>query len=113
MKSFQKIIGFLALAWIAPGVWGQGAARLDLPALFEKKEAMISMRDGVKLHTDIYTPKNAREALPIFLERTPYGISAADKGYSPKLYRYSHMVADGYVFVFHDIRVLHDSVGQI
>ena len=113
MRTLWNALRFLALVWIvSPGVWGQGAARPDLPALFEKKEVMISMRDGAKLHTEIYTPKNAKEALPIFLERTPYGISADDKGFSPKLYRYSHMFADGYVFVFQDIRGRYGSEGQ-
>src|SRR5258705_897936 len=113
MRTLWNALRFLALVWIvSPGVWGQGAARLDLPTLFEKKEAMIAMRDGVKLHTEIYTPKNAKEALPIFLERTPYGISADDKAFSPKLYRYSHMFADGYVFVFQDIRGRYGSEGQ-
>jgi putative CocE/NonD family hydrolase len=103
----------ISLAWLtAAGVKGQGTARPELPTLFEKKEVMIVMRDGVKLHTEIYTPKNAKEALPIFLERTPYGISADDKGYSPKLYRYSHMFADGYVFVLQDIRGRYGSEGQ-
>jgi predicted acyl esterase len=35
------------------------------------------MRDGVKLHTLIYTPKNQAESLPIILTRTPYGIAGA------------------------------------
>src|SRR5260370_7654839 len=113
MRTLWNALRSLAVVWIvSPGVWGQGAARPDLPALFEKKEEMIAMRDGVKLHTEIYTPKNAKAALPIFLERTPYGISAEDMGYSPKLYRYSHMFADGYVFVFQDIRGRYGSEGQ-
>ncbi len=113
MKIHWNVLRILALVWVVtPGVRAQGTARPELPALFEKKEVMIAMRDGVKLHTEIYTPKNAKEALPIFLERTPYGISADDKGYSPKLYRYSHMFADGYVFVFQDIRGRFGSEGQ-
>jgi len=56
-----------------------------LAALFEKREVMIPVRDGVKLHTEIYTPKNAKEPLPILFERTPYGISAANKGMSYSL----------------------------
>ncbi|HEV8075596.1 MAG TPA: CocE/NonD family hydrolase [Candidatus Acidoferrum sp.] len=113
MKTHWNVLRILVLVWVVtPGAWGQGAARPDLPALFEKREVMIAMRDGVKLHAEIYAPKNAKEALPIFLERTPYGISADDKGYSPKLYRYSHMFADGYVFVFQDIRGRYGSEGQ-
>jgi len=113
MRNLQRILAVVGLLWaIVPAVRGQGTARPELPALFDKKEVMIAMRDGVKLHTEIYAPKNAKEALPIFLERTPYGISAEDKGYSPKLYRYSHMFADGYVFVLQDIRGRYGSEGQ-
>jgi uncharacterized protein len=113
MKTFWRLCGVLGLAWIfMPVAYGQGTGRPDLPSPFEKREAMIPMRDGVKLHTEIYTPKGAKEALPIFLERTPYGISAQDKGYSPKLYSYAHMFADGYVFVFQDIRGRFASEGQ-
>jgi hypothetical protein len=38
---------------------------------YERREAMIPMRDGVKLHTVILIPKGARNA-PILLTRTPY-----------------------------------------
>lgn len=78
--------------------------RPKLEDLFAKQEVMIAMRDGVRLHTEIYTPKSAAGPLPIFLERTPYGISAKDGGFSGKLYRYEDMFADGYIFVFQDIR---------
>jgi uncharacterized protein len=61
----------------------------DLQALFEKKEVMIPMRDGVKLHTEIYTPRGTHAALPIFMERSPYGVSDPDHGYAPSLHRYS------------------------
>jgi len=84
----------------------------NLAKLFEKREVMIAMRDGVKLHTEIYAPRGRKDALPIFIERTPYGISSEDKGYSQKLYRYSHMFTDGYVFVFQDIRGRYGSEGQ-
>ena len=46
------------------------------------------------------------------MERTPYGISAKDKGYSPSLYGFQHMFADGYVMVFQDIRGRFGSEGQ-
>src|ERR1700760_1857171 len=83
MRIWAWGIGVLALA----GALGAGlptAARSaqpgDLPAHFTpvtstfdyvKREAMIPMRDGVKLHTVIVVPKGARNA-PILLTRTPY-----------------------------------------
>jgi len=113
MRTFWRVCGVFALVWIIlPVAYGQGTARPDLPSLFEKREVMIPMRDGVRLHTEIYIPKDAKEALPIFLERTPYGISAQDKGYSHALYSYTHMFADGYIFVFQDIRGRFGSEGQ-
>ena len=87
-------------------------ARPELTKLFAKQDVMIPMRDGVKLHTEIYTPIGAKPPLPLFIERSPYGISAADKGPSPILFRYSDMWADGYIFVFQDIRGRYGSQGK-
>jgi len=84
----------------------------DYTAMFDKSEVMIAARDGVKLHTEIYTPKNASTALPILFERTPYGISSANKGYSSMLGRYDEMMAEGYIFVFQDIRGRYGSEGK-
>lgn len=39
---------------------------------YEKKTEMISMRDGVKLATDLYFPRNAEGKLPVIFMRTPY-----------------------------------------
>jgi len=88
------------------------SARPDLTKLFAKQDVMIPMRDGVRLHTEIYTPKEAKEPLPIFIERSPYGVSAADKGHSPILYRYSELWPDGYIFVLQDIRGRYGSEGK-
>ena len=39
---------------------------------FERLEVMIPMRDGIKLNTHIFVPKDTTGPLPILLERTPY-----------------------------------------
>jgi uncharacterized protein len=84
----------------------------DYSAQFDKTDAMIAARDGVKLHTEIYAPKNAAEPLPIVIERTPYGLEDDEKGYSRILGRYGEMIPDGYIFVFQDIRGRYGSEGQ-
>lgn len=99
------------LAWQVAAI-AQEKQPPKLDELFEKQEAMIPMRDGVKLHTEIYRPKGRTEALPVFLERTPYGIAAPDHGFSNSLYRYSDMWADGYIFVMQDIRGRYASQGE-
>ncbi|MGH9733951.1 MAG: CocE/NonD family hydrolase [Candidatus Acidiferrales bacterium] len=81
------------------------------PATFTKQDVMIPMRDGVKLHTEIYVPKNATEALPFFLTRTPYGLNDDQEGYSSLLNLYREMIPDGYIFVFQDIRGRYGSEG--
>jgi uncharacterized protein len=103
------LIAFLLAATLASAPQAQ---RPDLAMLFDKREVMIPVRDGVKLHTEIYTPKDAREPMPFLLERTPYGISAGDKGMSGHLFRYSEMFSDGYIFVLQDIRGRYGSEGK-
>jgi uncharacterized protein len=117
LSQSQRIgIGAVLIALFAfasSGTIAQQPDRRDeLAKLFDKREVMIPVRDGVKLHTEIYTPKDAKGLLPILLERTPYGISAPDKGMSDHLFRYSEMFADGYIFVFQDIRGRYGSEGK-
>jgi uncharacterized protein len=88
-----------------------GAGAADYSAIFKKQDVMIPMRDGIKLHTEIYVPKHATEPLPFFLTRTPYGLSDDKEGYSRLLDLHSEMIPDGYIFVFQDIRGRYGSGG--
>ena len=51
------LVGWCAFAGTAAMAWQE--RRAELEKMFEKREVMIPVRDGVKLHTEIYTPKNA------------------------------------------------------
>ncbi|MEQ1584716.1 MAG: CocE/NonD family hydrolase [Cyclobacteriaceae bacterium] len=76
---------------------------------YAKRNAMISMRDGVKLNTVIYYPKKSSSSLPILLLRTPYGVNDIP---SPNKRDYTiDMAKDGYIFVFQDIRGRYRSEG--
>jgi uncharacterized protein len=118
MRLIRKQIGIVLIfvgavaACFAPAFRASQQTPADLGSLFDKNEAMIAMRDGVKLHTEIYTPKNASEPLPMLMNRTPYGISSPDKGISGMIHRYSDMIPDGYIFVFQDIRGRYGSEGK-
>ena len=70
------------------------------------------MRDGVKLYTEIYTPRDAKEPLPILMKRTPYGISRGPQSYSAHLYGDRDLYVDGYIFVYQDIRGRYGSGGN-
>ncbi len=86
----------------------QPAVETSVP--FDKRQVMIRMRDGARLHTLIFTPKNQKESLPILIERTPYGIDDTDSDAISR--RFRDLVKDGYIFVFQDIRGRYGSQGQ-
>ena len=77
--------------------------------LFDKSDVMIPARDGVKLHTVIFTPKDARGSLPILLERTPYGVPADEQGLHAT---FANLADDGYIFAFQEIRGRFKSEGK-
>jgi uncharacterized protein len=98
----------------------------DIPAKFQaptasydyvKRDVMIPMRDGVKLHTVIVIPKGARNA-PIILTRTPYNASKrTERSDSPHMLAVlpegdEVFVSDGYIRVFQDVRGKYGSEGE-
>ena len=77
---------------------------------YDHQELMITMRDGIKLNTVIFTPHDQSESLPFLLLRTPYGVSDAR---SPEKNQYvTDMAADGFIFVYQDIRGRYKSEGK-
>src|SRR5688572_8471462 len=86
------------------------AAQQPASHSFVRTEAMVSMRDGVKLYTQIYSPASAGERLPILFLRTPYGIGDASPDQLAKAI--PELWADGYVVVRQDIRGRFKSEGQ-
>jgi uncharacterized protein len=87
---------------------------------YERREAMIPMRDGIHLHTVILVPKGASHA-PILLTRTPYSAKdltshAPSAHLGPILYGYDNatdvIVEGGYIRVIQDIRGKYGSEGD-
>ncbi len=68
---------------------------------YQKSEEMIPMRDGVRLHTRIFRPKNQQGDLPILFTRTPYGIGSAERAFTTYV---KTLMDDGYIYVAQDIR---------
>jgi len=67
------------------------------------------MRDGVKLHTILWSPKQVKGKLPFLLQRTQYGVQRYS---SPEKFGYvQDLAADGYFFVYQDIRGRYASEG--
>ena len=87
---------------------------------YVKRDVMIPMRDGVKLHTVIVLPTGAKNA-PMLLTRTPYSgtaqtSQAASSHLGPILYGYDNatdvIVEGGYIRVIQDVRGKYGSEGD-
>lgn len=70
-----------------------------------KIEKQITMRDGVKLFTSIYLPKDQTKKYPFLINRTPYTVApyGADK-YKTSLGNFPDMMKEGFIFVYQDVR---------
>ena len=83
---------------------GTGAAQTPAAdSNWVQRVEMIPMRDGVKLNTIIVTRRGSESGtpLPFLMMRTPYGADGSASRF-PGPYRF--LAADGYIFVFQDIR---------
>ena len=77
---------------------------------YDRKEVMIPMRDGVKLHAVILRPTDTNEPLPLLMQRTPYGVDESSSNSINS--RYTELAQSGYIFVMEDIRGRYGSEGQ-
>jgi len=102
---------------MAPDITGKKFVAPTSAYDFEKRDVMIPMRDGVKLHTVIVVPKGARNA-PILLTRTPYDASGrSSRMDSPRMIDIlpegdEVFVRGGYIRVFQDVRGKYGSQGD-
>ncbi len=78
---------------------------------YDKQEVYITMRDGVRLFTSIYSPKNKKQSYPILMTRTPYDIEPEADAYSGRLASYIHLMKAGYIIVMQDVRGRYMSEG--
>jgi putative CocE/NonD family hydrolase len=110
----KKGIFFTVLILISGSVFSQQI----IPLRYSKTSAMIPMRDGVQLYTVILTPIDNSQNYPFLIRRTPY---SADSGMPSEngtvsltdAFSYADMAADGYIFIFQDIRGKFKSQGSM
>ncbi|MVZ62286.1 CocE/NonD family hydrolase [Sphingobacterium humi] len=90
----------------------QGQDASYVPEHYTKKEVYIPMRDGTKLFTAIYEPKDKTKPYPIMMIRTPYSVApyGADK-FRPVIGPSLEFAKDGYIFVYQDVRGKYKSEG--
>ena len=110
----------LGLALLTGSLAPQLAAKTPPPATeqadadaYVSEDVMIQMRDGVKLHAQVWRPAEQTTDLPIIMSRSPYGFSKEGiAGALKKDGSYGLLAADKFIFVFQDIRGRFGSEGE-
>ncbi|HEX8734201.1 MAG TPA: CocE/NonD family hydrolase, partial [Pyrinomonadaceae bacterium] len=83
-----------------------------IAANYTKREVQIPMRDGVKLFTSIYEPKDKSVKYPILMVRTPYTVAPYGETIKNVLGPNQLYAKEGYIFVYQDVRGRWMSEGQ-
>src|SRR4051812_33160743 len=105
-KTILIAFGILLLAFSTmaqPGGHNPDAAYVK--DNYTKYEYEVPMRDGKKLFTSVYLPKDQSKKYPFMMDRTPYSVGpyGADK-YKGSLGPSPAFLHDGYIFVYQDVR---------
>lgn len=79
---------------------------------YDKAEYQIPMRDGKKLFTVVYAPKDKSKKYPILMNRTPYSVGPYGEGYKTSLGPSPTLLREGYIFVYQDVRGTYMSEGE-
>ena len=102
-RSFSLLVGLMAAISFPCSVMAQGLEQVK--ATYTKYEYRIPMRDGKRLFTAVYVPKDASKTYPLLFTRTPYSLKpyGADQ-YRENLGPSPLFAKAGYIFVYQDVR---------
>jgi putative CocE/NonD family hydrolase len=79
---------------------------------YTKKEVMIEMRDGIKLHTTIYSPKDTSKTYPMLMMRTPYSCRPyGENEFKSKIGPNKYLMEEGNIMIYQDVRGRWNSEG--
>lgn len=103
MRILSSLLLTAALVSAQPNPQAEQAEYIK--ANYTKYEYRIAMRDGKKLFTAVYVPKDESKTFPILLNRTPYSVApyGADQ-YRPAIGPSFAAVKEGFIFAYQDVR---------
>jgi hypothetical protein len=111
MKTFLKltlILAFLCVSCTKTTKTTKDTAKVEdtyVQDHYDKKEVTIEMRDGIKLHTTIYSPKDKSQTYPILMMRTPYSCKPyGEDKFRKKIGPNVHLMKEGNIIVYQDVR---------
>ncbi|PKV52054.1 hypothetical protein ATE84_4156 [Aquimarina sp. MAR_2010_214] len=105
MQSVRFILLRSIMLLFASIMFSQEVDSYDVKEHYTKQEVDIMMRDGVKLHTTIYTPKDTSKKYPILMHRTPYSSRPYGKDqFRSKIGPNEFLMKEGNIVVYQDVR---------
>lgn len=108
----QRILLFLLTSVTAITSYTQTPEKDFVKNNFTKIDTLIKMRDGIKLYTVIYVPKDANQQYPFLMERTPYSAGPyGDTNYARRIGPNPTLMNEKYIFVYQDVRGRYMSEG--
>jgi len=114
-KAFMVLLLWL----LRPAVHAQDRAAnttnqfISVRSNYTKFEYQIPMRDGVKLCTEVYVPKDVSRTYPFLMTRTPYSVRPyGSSNYNDRLSPAGPFMHEGFIFVYQDVRGRYMSEGE-
>jgi len=105
MKLIRFPFIFLISIWLSFPLFSQENDDYEVSENYDKQEVYIIMRDGVKLHTTIYSPKDTSKKYPIILQRTPYSSNPyGEDQFLSKIGPNEYLMKEGNIIVYQDVR---------
>ena len=116
MRRFRWLAGFIILIFgLQFAAFAQEAApdAQRVKERYTKYEYRVPMRDGMRLFTVVYAPKDQSQTYPFLLTRTPYSVAPYGvDNYRSALGPSEHFEKEGFIFVYQDARGRYMSEGQ-
>jgi hypothetical protein len=121
LRAIDVLIGLCLLAGVAlpsatlaqPAAAPAAEPDFNVREHYTKYEYRIPMRDGLRLFTAVYVPKDTTRTYPFLVQRTPYSVGpyGVDE-YPRRLGPAPELMKLGYIFVQQDVRGRHMSEGR-
>lgn len=113
LRKKSAVFAWLCVAWmiLRTGV-GEAQEPFSVRDNYTKTEVSIPMRDGKKLYTVIFAPKDGSKSYPILMERTPYSVPYGPDRFPRSLGPSEHFAQSGYIVVYQDVRGRYMSEGD-
>jgi len=105
MKLNHSPLIFIISLFLSLSVFSQAEDEYQVADNYTKQEVEITMRDGIKLHTTIYSPKDTSKKYPILLQRTPYSSKPYGQDqFRSKIGPNEFLMKEGNIIVYQDVR---------